>query len=57
MLSKKWRGSKRAIAREIERQKINLGDLSMEKKEIAKEKEKCGWEKGEEKGQEWECEQ
>ena len=57
MLSEKWRGSKRAIAREIERQKINSGDISMEKKEIAKAKEKCDWEKGEEKGQKRECEQ
>ena len=57
MLSEKWRGNKRVIAREIERQKINSGEISMENKEIAKAKEKCGWEKSNEKGQERECEQ
>ena len=47
----------RAIAREIESQKINSGEISMENKKIAKAKKKCSWEKSEEKGQERECEQ
>ena len=37
--------------------KENVGQISMENKEIARVREKCGWEKSKEKGQEQECEQ